>query len=172
MIGAQISIFIQGILPDGTSDIITSSFGLSNGLSFALLFLAIIYCLEISRRSSEFMVSRSKTGANTSRACHDAHQQFYERVLRDINERNEVHLSVTNQWYRNLYTQIRKAAGTIFQANNNLYKVNDTSFQDLWDGSIDSDFIRANAFFYWGSIFLLLACLLWAWAQFQIKYKR
>ena len=258
MIGALISIFIQGILPEGTNYLITAFFGLTNGLSFAVLFIAIIYCLEISKTASDFMFKRSKKGKEVSTDCHKAHLGFY-RDYRGPEEGDDVmyldtgktdvgqcateqgrrgnithdygnntydieltsggiklcgvnsekiqlkgelwdfsrdggrsnptprlnsnhHLlrvdPTSGDWHFSLMKQLKRAADKIFEANHKMYRYSvdttgdDISFEFYWEENCNSDFIWANRLFYMGSFFLLAACMLWALAQFQIKYNR
>ena len=64
MFAALSTVIIQGVLPQGTTSTylwVTVTMGVSGGLSFTMLFLSIVYCVEILMKASKFMIKRASS---------------------------------------------------------------------------------------------------------------
>lgn len=197
MMTALATVLFQGILPDNCPELWASLFGLTNGVSFALLFLSIIYCLEISRLASEFMIERSKIDQSNFDIKRTMTREFYAQHFEaDINKENPL----TESWDKKIQKKIFQLAKTILAVNlniverrqpNNINNVNGpsiiTSFNHkknkytvqnqllrcevFWDKYVKHDFDVATIYFYLGSAFLLGASAIWVLTKFQIDYK-
>ena len=60
MFSALSTVIIQGPLSKEASSFLLISYSLSSALSFAILFLSIVICIEIISRASRFMYERAK----------------------------------------------------------------------------------------------------------------
>mmetsp|Transcript_26932 Transcript_26932/g.59608 ORF Transcript_26932/g.59608 Transcript_26932/m.59608 type:complete len:611 (-) Transcript_26932:210-2042(-) len=60
MFAALSSIIVDGTLPVDTNAWLMVSYGLTSSLSFAFLFLSIVFCIELVIRTSQFMYKRGK----------------------------------------------------------------------------------------------------------------
>ena len=70
IVAAITTLLIQGIIPQGSDPTLIICFGASCGVSYALLFLSVVLCIETLRLASSFMVKRAKsTGVYAFMAC-------------------------------------------------------------------------------------------------------
>ena len=64
MMTGCITLLFNGVLPEGTPETATISFGAVTGSAFALLFVSIVLCIETLRLASRFMYKRAHQDKN------------------------------------------------------------------------------------------------------------
>lgn len=173
MFTATSTIVIQGNLSDpNIHNAVKIGYSVSNGLSFALLFVSFTICMEIINTCSKFMITKAtRFSTALGEARHNTRNNFDDIITHKfVNPSTNLPISESeiDKWWHQIETEttrrllLRRDLVTKF--------VNNISFDNFWDSNCADKYHRAVNLFYFGTGLMLLSVVIFCGVKFYLYY--
>ena len=174
MLSALVTMLIQGILPSNIPNSLMLFYGISSTLSLGLLFLCIIIYVLLVTKCSNFMYE--KRSMQYTKVLRNASDKTIQLFIEHADEMNKENILSRNLGKLREDLQDKSKVNKFLEwrddINNDHYVLSlEETFDTFWSNCCDFHHQAGVMLFYFGTIFLLVALIVYNLAYFKYTYE-